>query len=587
MNIIDHLSKTVTPKVLSDANASSETSMLEQFYAIFLARLADDNTYAKLGDGKLTATNAGLDAIVWNDTKDPQHVAEQLATNHGLEVDSVKQMMAASSPLVVEEVESLAGDKPVPTYLRELQKNEANNNAGFVDYIPNWALALLPAGLLGGAAATTTSAPVEEPAAQVAPEPAGTRISDTMSTAPLSKTEEPSGSFMKALLPIIGLIILGALAWALLKGCQEPATTAPVVATQQPVESVVAVTDTVDQQPSVLRLSVDESGETVYAATAAAGDQSVIDTMKSAIATVFGQPSADKLMVDIDQNLTTQMAAGEYLAEILNLVKGVPSASISILGETIRVNAPDTAARDKLVNDLQNLLPPQFTVEAEPDLNVGESVTQSITDSQAALNRLTSNPDLNDLIRALNLQIINFEVDEAIIPEENKVILDRAAEIFKSLSGPRLKITGHTDSQASDAYNQELSERRAAAVKDYLVSQGVDADRLTTIGAGENQPIADNSTEQGRFRNRRIEFGVMSDGEAVAVIGNGEPTATLPIADVADSASAAVNGATQAVNAAGNAVREAASDVVNFDPDLNPTDANNDDILPDSDDQLQ
>ena len=96
MNIINHLSNTITPAVLSDATASSETSMLEQFYAIFLARLADDNTYAKLLDENLVAENAGLDAIVWNNTDDPKYVAEQLAINHGLEINSVQQMLSTT-----------------------------------------------------------------------------------------------------------------------------------------------------------------------------------------------------------------------------------------------------------------------------------------------------------------------------------------------------------------------------------------------------------------------------------------------------------------------------------------------------------
>lgn len=563
MNIINHLSNTITPAVLSDATASSETSMLEQFYAIFLARLADDNTYAKLLDENLVTENAGLDAIVWNNTDDPKYVAEQLAVNHGLEINSVQQMMAAASPLVVQEVEALAGETPVPTYLRGLQHSQDNHNTAFVDHIPNWALAMLPAGLLGGTTSTATAHVT--PPAHVKPEPADSRISETISTDPLVKTKKPSGSFMKALLPIIGLIILGGLAWALLKGCQEPTTSTPVATTtEQSAQTVAPIEEMVNESPSVLRLSVDETGENVYTATVTVGDQGVVDSIKSAIINVFGQPAADKLMVDIDSNLATHMPAGDKLTDILSVVKGVPNASISIVGETIRINAPDTDARDKLVAQLQALLP-AFIVEAEPDLNIGDSVNQSITASQAALNRLTAAPNINDLIRALNLQIINFAVDEAIIPEENKVILDKAAELLQKLPDAHLKITGHTDTQGPASYNQDLSERRAISVKEYLISKGVNAEHLTTIGAGQEEPIADNSTEQGRFRNRRIEFGVMSDGKSVAVIGNGESGST----SIADTTK--VN---DAIHVAGNAVKEVVSGVVDREVDLNSTDTN-------------
>ncbi|PZO31710.1 MAG: flagellar motor protein MotB, partial [Betaproteobacteria bacterium] len=65
---------------------------------------------------------------------------------------------------------------------------------------------------------------------------------------------------------------------------------------------------------------------------------------------------------------------------------------------------------------------------------------------------------------------------------------------------------GHTDSIGSDAYNQKLSERRAQAVKDYMVSKGVAADRIQIKGMGESQPVADNKTKEGRAKNRRVEI---------------------------------------------------------------------------------
>ena len=66
--------------------------------------------------------------------------------------------------------------------------------------------------------------------------------------------------------------------------------------------------------------------------------------------------------------------------------------------------------------------------------------------------------------------------------------------------------TGHTDSVGTDAYNQKLSERRAAAVKDYLVSKGIPAAKVTTVGKGESQPVATNKTKEGRQKNRRVDI---------------------------------------------------------------------------------
>jgi outer membrane protein OmpA-like peptidoglycan-associated protein len=65
-------------------------------------------------------------------------------------------------------------------------------------------------------------------------------------------------------------------------------------------------------------------------------------------------------------------------------------------------------------------------------------------------------------------------------------------------------VVGHTDSRGRDAYNQALSERRAASVKDYLVAGGFPAGQIGTVGMGETQPVADNDTDEGRAKNRRV-----------------------------------------------------------------------------------
>jgi len=105
---------------------------------------------------------------------------------------------------------------------------------------------------------------------------------------------------------------------------------------------------------------------------------------------------------------------------------------------------------------------------------------------------------------------VNFKYDTVEFVGTDPIpALDEIAETLKSYPAMRVKITGHTDNHGSDAYNQDLSVRRAQAIKDYLVKRGVDPSRLTTEGRGESQPIDTNDTEQGRFRNRRIEFEVL------------------------------------------------------------------------------
>jgi len=111
------------------------------------------------------------------------------------------------------------------------------------------------------------------------------------------------------------------------------------------------------------------------------------------------------------------------------------------------------------------------------------------------------------------LRGINFDFDKSNIKSEFAPVLDEAAQILQDNPNVNVTIEGHTDSIGSDAYNQRLSERRAKSVKQYLVSRGVDAGRLDTVGKGESEPIADNTKNgrdnpEGRAMNRRAELKV-------------------------------------------------------------------------------
>jgi OOP family OmpA-OmpF porin len=99
---------------------------------------------------------------------------------------------------------------------------------------------------------------------------------------------------------------------------------------------------------------------------------------------------------------------------------------------------------------------------------------------------------------------VNFDLNKATIRPEARPILDNVVAILKRNTGLKVLLEGHTDSTGSLAYNKGLSERRANAVKDYLVAAGIDPSRLSTVGLGPSQPIADNATSAGRAQNRRV-----------------------------------------------------------------------------------
>lgn len=108
----------------------------------------------------------------------------------------------------------------------------------------------------------------------------------------------------------------------------------------------------------------------------------------------------------------------------------------------------------------------------------------------------------------LVLRGVNFEFDKAKLTVNAKALLDPVADALIARPDIKVEIDGHTDSKGSDAYNLKLSDARAASVVAYLVGRGVSADRMTSKGFGESQPVADNATDEGREFNRRVELKI-------------------------------------------------------------------------------
>ena len=99
-----------------------------------------------------------------------------------------------------------------------------------------------------------------------------------------------------------------------------------------------------------------------------------------------------------------------------------------------------------------------------------------------------------------------FDFDKSVVRPDGKKAIDEALAKLGGVDLEMVIATGHTDSVGTDAYNQKLSERRAAAVKAYLVSKGIPSAKVTTIGKGETQPVATNKTKEGRQKNRRVDI---------------------------------------------------------------------------------
>ena len=108
------------------------------------------------------------------------------------------------------------------------------------------------------------------------------------------------------------------------------------------------------------------------------------------------------------------------------------------------------------------------------------------------------------------LEGINFAFNKYNITPESAHILDKAVQALKDAPMLHVRVEGNTDSIGTEQYNLKLSQKRAEAVVNYLVDQGIDLSRLEPVGYGESNPVASNDTPEGRYKNRRVEFEVIS-----------------------------------------------------------------------------
>lgn len=122
---------------------------------------------------------------------------------------------------------------------------------------------------------------------------------------------------------------------------------------------------------------------------------------------------------------------------------------------------------------------------------------------------------------SITLEGVTFELNSAQLTADSRGILGDVATDLRKYPRLRIELQGHTDSSGSDAYNLKLSQQRADSVRTYLIEQGVPAQQLQSRGYGEAQPVADNTTAQGRLQNRRVVMLVLDNPGEVKVEGEG------------------------------------------------------------------
>lgn len=224
-------------------------------------------------------------------------------------------------------------------------------------------------------------------------------------------------------------------------------------------------------------------------------DQATKDQLLGRAKEVYGADNVvDSLTID------GKVAKPSWIATVLGLLPftgkdvkngglAVEKNSISLIGQV-----SSEAVKAKVYQDA-SLAFPQATINNLLTVG-GETLTSEQATTQAQVNEQIAG------------KIVEFDTGNDQLTAKGKAVLDEIAPVFEKSPDTNFEIGGHTDSQGNDAANLKLSERRAVTVKNYLVGKNLKAERFTTKGFGETQPVADNNTEEGRQRNRRISFSV-------------------------------------------------------------------------------
>lgn len=153
---------------------------------------------------------------------------------------------------------------------------------------------------------------------------------------------------------------------------------------------------------------------------------------------------------------------------------------------------------------------PSAAASVAAALDPAAAVKNATEAATLALGALKPGFTADELVKALNLEIINFASGSNAIPKENEELLTKSAAAIKQApAGTKLEVGGHTDNTGNAAGNEKLSAARAAAVKAFLEKAGVGAGVLSAKGYGSSKPVASNDTPEGKFKNRRIEFSVV------------------------------------------------------------------------------
>jgi OOP family OmpA-OmpF porin len=317
---------------------------------------------------------------------------------------------------------------------------------------------------------------------------------------PVRRADTGGSTFLR-LLPFLALPLLGFLVY---RACRpEPEQIgyrAPVTVT--PTATVTPSPGTQVQVPGAnSRLSIVNSGGRIRYSGVVPDEQTkqnILNQLKSAFGE--GNISGD---ISVDSRARAAGWTSGLAAALPNFKTS--GSEVTFDGDSINVGGtmPENAKSDAVAK-LKSVYGDGMRIGS---FEAATAVTEANRRTSEALSSLRPGFTAEELTRALNMNIINFKSGSSQIPRESMPVLEQSASAIKSApAGTVLEVGGYTDNRGNPEANRKLSQQRADSVRRFLIDKGVGADSLVAKGHGDSNPIASNDTEDGRFRNRRIEF---------------------------------------------------------------------------------
>lgn len=416
MSLIDHLEHTISPAVLGDASSIAHISVLEQFYALMIARLAIPQAYSQfLGNQqRLDQAKVAVPLFeqIWHANAQRTLMVEELALMHHLDAETIVQLLTNAAPLTYQALIDAAKGQFLPAYLQGVAPSVR-------PLLPVWAESVL----VDTPASPVTAAPhvPEPPAIDKAATPVMVEedevntdaVTDqTLAPAPISakpsdyrtpdyRTPEVSGQAQSTPLPtrarnrrrdlIVRLVLLIAaltalfLLWLLVIKPHQTAPAEPVVTVPQPVAAAPVVTDAPD--PVELIVAIDDSGN-LYTCSAAVGDTSAQAMLKQALTLSFGT-QVDVCELSVMEGVATELPmSAQSLSDAVMRLRSAPFARLHLQNGSITLEAPDAAQLQRLLSDIRALVPTVSVMAAaplplpQPEVTMDDNMDATMDDNQ-------------------------------------------------------------------------------------------------------------------------------------------------------------------------------------------------------------